>query len=184
MNPHFISAGSLHGCQKINWAGKSVNLKWIQSKESFKIKISIITFSEKHFFPPQVCVPVLWQYLERTYHKSNSKSIGFSSKQFALGGNKVTDYKFKRKQKTPMVCGQKQLTHRDTEDGLFSCWERTPWPCHNCLTWIFLDDSLCHCCVVVNSCWWASPRRVTYSAQLQVLSSIISIIYSTKWIAN
>ena len=26
-NPHFISAGSPHGCQKINWAGKSVNLK-------------------------------------------------------------------------------------------------------------------------------------------------------------
>lgn len=60
MNPHFISAGSLNGCQKINCAGKSVNLKWIQSKESFQIKISIITFSEKHFFSPSsLCARVM-----------------------------------------------------------------------------------------------------------------------------
>lgn len=57
--PHFISAGSVHGCQKINWAGKSVNLKWIQSKEAFKIKILIITFSEKHFFPSSLCAHVM-----------------------------------------------------------------------------------------------------------------------------
>lgn len=62
--PHFISAGSLHGCQKINWAGKSVNLKWIQSKESFLIKISIIIFSEKHFIPLRP-IPRVWVFVSR-----------------------------------------------------------------------------------------------------------------------
>lgn len=58
-NPHFVSAGSPRGCQKINWAGKSVNLKWFQSNESFKIKISIITFLQKHFFPSSLCARVM-----------------------------------------------------------------------------------------------------------------------------
>lgn len=45
-------------------------------------------------------------------------------------------------------------------------------------SWVIL--CVFHYYVVVNICWYISPRRATSSAQLQVLSSIISIIYSTK----